>query len=80
MLPASRQFTNYNFREYSIRLTKEDFRANRALTDGKRIAELLEDGRRNLAIIKRQALIGRLYGHQELVVEAAKRNAAAARK
>lgn len=73
---ASKQFSNYYFREYSLRRTREDFRANRAVTDPKRIMELLDYGRRNLAVIKRQALIGQLYGHQDLVVEAAKRGAA----
>lgn len=74
-VPAGQQFSNYYFREYSLRRTREDFRANRSLTDPKRITELLDYGRRNLAVVKRQALIGKLYGHQDMVVEAAKRNA-----
>lgn len=74
---ASNQFTNYYFREYARRRTREDFRANRNITDQKRISELLSFGRENLGLIKRQALIGRLYGHQDLVVETTKRTPAA---
>jgi len=78
LLRASQQFTNYYFREYSIRRTREDFRANRSVSDAQRITQLLDYARRNLDIIKRQALIGRLYGHQDLVIEAKKPAATAA--
>ncbi len=52
-----------------MRRTRDGFRENLRLTDPKAIAQLMEFGKRNLEVIRRQALIGRLYDHQDLVVE-----------
>jgi hypothetical protein len=38
--------------------------------DQKRLAELVQDAERNLAIVKRQAVLSKLYVHDQNIVEA----------
>lgn len=59
---SSKQFATYNFREYFLRRTREDFRQFRGETDPAKIQELLAYGRKELTVIQRQAQISQLYG------------------
>mmetsp|Transcript_63652 Transcript_63652/g.93236 ORF Transcript_63652/g.93236 Transcript_63652/m.93236 type:complete len:93 (-) Transcript_63652:76-354(-) len=62
LVRSSKKFGTYNFREYFLRRTREDFRQYRTETDPAKIKELLEYGRRELQVIQRQATISSLFG------------------
>ena len=59
----------YNVREYSLRTVRGRFRENRNVQDATLAAELLAEGERNLALLRRQAVISQLYVHDTVVVE-----------
>jgi hypothetical protein len=61
--------SNYNFRSYTIRNTRERFRENMHEKDRQRIEQLYAEGRRNLEMLKRQSAIQRMYSAEPLVVE-----------
>jgi len=69
ILKQANKFSSYNYREYTLRRTKDAFRANRNIKDLKETEKLLEEGRKNLDVIQRQALINNLYHSQKLVIE-----------
>mmetsp|Transcript_15037 Transcript_15037/g.38244 ORF Transcript_15037/g.38244 Transcript_15037/m.38244 type:complete len:92 (-) Transcript_15037:463-738(-) len=61
LLRHSNRFSNYNFKEYALRRTREDFRANRNVTDGARVAELLAKGKGDLEVVRRQAALSSMF-------------------
>ena len=61
LLRAARGFTNYNFREYSLRCVRDDYRAKCGLSDADAITRAYEDGRVQLAMLQRQSTISRLF-------------------
>ncbi|XP_057365800.1 LYR motif-containing protein 4-like [Daphnia carinata] len=69
LLRESAKFPVYNFREYAIRRVKDDFRENKNLTDPGAVDKQIKEGYKNLAIIKRQVVIGHMFEPQRLVIE-----------
>ncbi|KAL9647106.1 hypothetical protein ABK040_014128 [Willaertia magna] len=61
LLKGGNQFYDYNFREYVLRISREDFRKYKDLTDKEKIIHLYEKGLTNLGIVQRQSLINRMY-------------------
>eukprot|EP00283_Hemiselmis_rufescens_P010792 CAMPEP_0173436130 /NCGR_PEP_ID=MMETSP1357-20121228/15776_1 /TAXON_ID=77926 /ORGANISM="Hemiselmis rufescens, Strain PCC563" /LENGTH=91 /DNA_ID=CAMNT_0014401185 /DNA_START=106 /DNA_END=381 /DNA_ORIENTATION=- len=61
LLRHGNRFSNYNFKEYALRRTRDDFRANMSVTDGARVAELLSKGKADLEVVKRQAALSRMF-------------------
>ncbi|CAF1180356.1 unnamed protein product [Adineta ricciae] len=61
LLRECHKFSLYNYREYFLRRVREEFRQNRQMQDSAKISELVKRGQANLAIIRRQVLIGNLY-------------------
>ncbi|XP_076902596.1 uncharacterized protein LOC143557396 [Bidens hawaiensis] len=61
LLRSSRQFTDYNIREYTKRRTIDAFRDNKTLTDTSSIAAAFSDGQSQLQVAKRQAVVYSLY-------------------
>ncbi len=61
LLRSSRKFTQYNFREYFLRRTREDFRAHKAETDPAKISNLLQRGKQELEVIDRQGTLSSLF-------------------
>lgn len=59
----------YNFREYALRRTRDAFRANRGTDDLRETQVLLQRGHKELAALKRQAVISQMYAAEKLVVE-----------
>ncbi|XP_060205001.1 uncharacterized protein LOC132632890 [Lycium barbarum] len=57
-LRTARQFPDYNIREYTKRRTIDGFRHNKDLTDP---SAAFSDGRAQLEIAKRQAVVYSLY-------------------
>lgn len=69
LIRESSKFSSYNFREYAKRRVKHEFEENKNVTDSKRLQELVRKGEQNLDLIKRQAIISRLYAVEKTVIE-----------
>mmetsp|Transcript_16309 Transcript_16309/g.32623 ORF Transcript_16309/g.32623 Transcript_16309/m.32623 type:complete len:89 (-) Transcript_16309:174-440(-) len=70
LLRSSKLFSQYNFREYFLRRTREEFRAHRGESDAAKIAELIGRGKEELQVIHRQATLSTLFReNQKHVVE-----------
>eukprot|EP00667_Euglena_gracilis_P023807 EG_transcript_27059 len=69
LLKAGEQFADYNFRMYTLRVVKEDFRSNRGVTDPERVAHLYRFGREQLAMVKRQATINQMFATSPVVLD-----------
>ncbi|UJR36064.1 hypothetical protein I4U23_028800 [Adineta vaga] len=61
LLRECHKFSLYNYREYFLRRVHEEFQQNRQIQDSSKISELLKRGQANLAVIRRQVIIGNLY-------------------
>ncbi|KAM1009760.1 hypothetical protein FF1_045154 [Malus domestica] len=60
-LRVARKFTDYNIREYTKRRTVDGFRQNRNLSDPFAISSAFSDGKAQLEVANRQALVYSLY-------------------
>ncbi|CCK72754.1 Isd11p KNAG_0L01340 [Huiozyma naganishii CBS 8797] len=63
------QFTNYNFREYFLRRTRNTFKQNKTVEDPARLAALFGEARAELKVLKRQSVISQMYTFDKTVVE-----------
>ncbi|XP_019167093.1 PREDICTED: LYR motif-containing protein 4-like [Ipomoea nil] len=61
LLRTARDFSDYNIREYTKRRTVDAFRQNKALSDSSLVAAAISDGKAQLEIAKRQAVVYGLY-------------------
>lgn len=61
LMRTAREFTDYNVREYTKRRTVDAFRHNRQLSDTKEVAAAFADGKVQLGVAKRQAVVYSLY-------------------
>lgn len=66
LLRNSYKFDHYNFREYFLRKTKEEFRKHQLIPDN---STLIEKALQDLAVLKRQSIISNMYHFDKLVVE-----------
>lgn len=69
LLRHSSRFSDYNFREYAHRRTRDAFREHLAETDPKVINRLYYDGLNNLAVLKRQTAISQMFQSDPVVLE-----------
>mmetsp|Transcript_46878 Transcript_46878/g.73379 ORF Transcript_46878/g.73379 Transcript_46878/m.73379 type:complete len:91 (-) Transcript_46878:310-582(-) len=70
LIRYSKKFQHYNFREYFLRRTREEFAANKGESDPAKVSELLERGKRELEVIRRQAMMSELFApNKKFVVE-----------
>ncbi|KAJ3266808.1 hypothetical protein HDU77_010189 [Chytriomyces hyalinus] len=70
LLRSSRIFTNYNFRSYVYRRSRDAFRENRGETSADVVARLYAKGVQELAVAQRQGTIDRMFRPKSgLVVE-----------
>ncbi|XP_041376509.1 LYR motif-containing protein 4-like [Gigantopelta aegis] len=69
LLRAGRQFTDYNYRNYALRRARDAFHENKTVADKQKIQDLVNEAKKNLEIIKRQVIIGQMYGHGKLIIE-----------
>ncbi|OJJ43438.1 hypothetical protein ASPZODRAFT_19529 [Penicilliopsis zonata CBS 506.65] len=72
LLRQSSQFSNYNFRQYALRRTRDAFREHQTEKEERRIQELMQEGLQNLRMLKRQTVISQFYQLDKLVVEGQK--------
>ena len=61
LLRTARQFSDYNIRVYARRRAVDAFRENRALGDAVAAAAVFADGKKQLEVAKRQAVVYSLY-------------------
>ncbi|CAG9764717.1 unnamed protein product [Ceutorhynchus assimilis] len=69
LLRESQKFSTYNFRSYAVRRIRDAFRDNRNITDSELINNRISEARKNLDLIKRQALVSQMYQTDKLVIE-----------
>ncbi|KAL6281393.1 hypothetical protein ACE6H2_018274 [Prunus campanulata] len=61
LLRTARQFCDYNVREYTKRRTIDAFRHNKSLSEPSHLSSVFSDGKSQLDLAKRQALVYKLY-------------------
>ncbi|KZT64313.1 hypothetical protein DAEQUDRAFT_678740 [Daedalea quercina L-15889] len=66
---TSREFSSYNFRNYFVRRTKGAFQSIENETDPTKLSAFYNDKTKELAVLKRSAIVNQLYGGRQLVVE-----------
>lgn len=69
MMKTSKQFEQYNFREYSKRRVKEGFKENKNLKDKEKVQEFLEFAKDQLGVLERQSQMSKFYKTLPLVIE-----------
>ncbi|OBZ76175.1 Protein ISD11 [Grifola frondosa] len=69
MLRTSQSFSSYNFRQYFVRRTKSTFREIQNETDPAKLSAFYDEKTKELAALKRSAIVNQLYGGWRLVVE-----------
>ncbi len=69
LLRTGNQFSQYGFREYALRRTRDAFRQHKSETDPQRLQDLVSKGINELQMMKRQTVIGQMYNMDKLVVE-----------
>jgi hypothetical protein len=69
LLRTGSRFSQYGFREYARRRTKDAFREHKSETDPQRIQDLVNRGISELQMMKRQTMISQMYNTDKLVVE-----------
>ncbi|KAL3472629.1 hypothetical protein BJX99DRAFT_249502 [Aspergillus californicus] len=69
LLRQSSQFSNYNFREYALRRTRDAFREHQRENEERKVQELIQEGLQSLRMMKRQTVISQFYQLDKLVVE-----------
>jgi len=72
LLAEGRRITDYNFRNYAIRRTKDAFRENSSLTESSEILAQISKAEKDLEILRRQATVSQLFGSGRLVIESKK--------
>jgi len=68
-LRTARSFSSYNFRLYFLRRTKNTFRAIQNESDPAKVQAFYAEAVKELAVLKRSAIVNQLYGGWRLVVE-----------
>ncbi|XAR65517.1 hypothetical protein NMG60_11009663 [Bertholletia excelsa] len=61
LLRTAREFSDYNIREYAKRRTIDAFRLNKDLSDPSAVSAAFSDGKSQLEVAKRQAVVYSLY-------------------
>nr|AEX55239.1 catalytic/ oxidoreductase [Allium sativum] len=61
LLKTAAKFPDYNIREYTRRRAIDSFRSNQHLSDSSLISSVFSDGKSQLEIAKRQAVVYSLY-------------------
>ncbi|CAG8633442.1 155_t:CDS:1 [Acaulospora morrowiae] len=69
LLKASKNFSNYNFRDYAYRKTRDSFHQHKNETRPDKITELVKKAEHELNVVKRQGYLNSLYAVDRLIVE-----------
>ena len=69
LLKEGNKVTDYNFRNYFVRRTRDAFKENKSLTDSNQIEKCVLKAQNDLAVLKRQATMSQLFGSGKLIIE-----------
>ena len=69
LLRAANGFTNYNFRNYFVRVVREDFRRDSALQGSEEVDAAYRRGRAQLEMLRRQSAISGLFPQDKHAME-----------
>lgn len=69
LLRHGNRFSDYNFREYALRRTRDSFRAAMNETSTEKINQLYYEGLNNLAVVKRQTAISQMFKANPVIIE-----------
>ncbi|XP_012525921.1 LYR motif-containing protein 4 [Monomorium pharaonis] len=69
LIRESKNWSSYNYRMYALRKIRHEFKENKALEDVEKVKQCYAKGQEILAMIKRQVILGDLYGTKPLVIE-----------
>ncbi|KAK3609394.1 hypothetical protein CHS0354_011970 [Potamilus streckersoni] len=69
LIRESKKFNSYSYRKYALEKVNYEFRENRNVTDAGKLSQLIKKAEENLQMIKRQVIVGQLYGEGHLVIE-----------
>lgn len=69
LLKESQKFSDFNFRSYAVRRTQDAFREHRDESNPERIAHFLKEAEDNLAVVKRQVVVGDLYRAEKVLLD-----------
>ncbi|XP_047338884.1 LYR motif-containing protein 4 [Impatiens glandulifera] len=61
LLRTSQKFTDYNIREYTRRRTIDAFLQNKSISDPASVSAAFSDGKSQLEVAKRQAIVYSVY-------------------
>ncbi|KAF9224967.1 hypothetical protein BS17DRAFT_59038 [Gyrodon lividus] len=68
-LRVARSFSSYNFRHYFLLRAKEDFRNMQSEKDPAKLSLAYNEAVKELAVLRRSAVVNQLYGGWRLAVE-----------
>ncbi|KAG9310213.1 hypothetical protein JVU11DRAFT_9857 [Chiua virens] len=68
-LRAAKSFSSYNFRNYFMQRTKENFRSMQAENDPAKLTLAYNEAIKELEVLRRSAIVNQLYGGWRLAVE-----------
>ncbi|EIN14599.1 hypothetical protein PUNSTDRAFT_58119 [Punctularia strigosozonata HHB-11173 SS5] len=69
-LRTARSFSSYNFREYFVRRTKDEWKPLKtSKLDDMQLSSFYNNAVQELAVLRRSAIVNQLYGGWKLVVE-----------
>ncbi|SCV01604.1 LAMI_0G12508g1_1 [Lachancea mirantina] len=66
---SANNFTNYNFRKYFLRKARTSFENGSKLNNSHELDEFWLEAHKELAVLKRQAVVSQMYTFDQLVVE-----------
>ncbi|KAL4234993.1 LYR motif-containing protein 4 [Mactra antiquata] len=69
LLREAKKFNTYNFRLYAVEKIQYEFHTNKSVTEPEKLSALMKKGQENLDMIKRQVMMGQMYGEGRLVIE-----------
>ncbi|XP_011866563.1 PREDICTED: protein bcn92 [Vollenhovia emeryi] len=69
LIRESGKWRSYNYRMYALRKIRHEFKENKALGDREKIGQCYAKGQEALSMIKKQVILGDLYGTRPLVIE-----------
>ncbi|KAI5897136.1 uncharacterized protein SCHCODRAFT_02570664 [Schizophyllum commune H4-8] len=68
-LRVSNSFSSYNFRNYFLKRARENFRAMQEADDTSALSKQYSEAVKELAVLRRSAIVNQLYGGWRLAVE-----------
>lgn len=69
LIRTGSRFSQYGFREYAQRRTRDAFREHQNETNPQKLQELVNRGVNELQMMRRQTVISQMYNIDKLVVE-----------